>query len=253
MCKKCGAEIQSSSTEGAYEQQTGYAQNRPGPQSGSGGDKSLATWALVIGIISFLTMGLFGVLATVGLTLGVIALVKTSQKPGQYAGKGRAVAGLVLSSLSGIAVPIAIIAAIAIPNLLAARRSANEGSALYVMRKIFTAEATYQAVHGKYGELADLANEHLIDSEVISGPRNGYKFAVSGLSADGVGAFELTGVPVLYQSSGVRSFYIDESGVIRAADKHGGDATRLDPPLREMYPSSPYRRTSDQRSSDEDE
>ena len=62
---------------------------------------------------------------------------------------------------------IGIIAAIAIPNLLASRRAANEGSAQQSLRTLHGAQATYQATYGNgafAGTLAPLMAESLIDS-----------------------------------------------------------------------------------------
>src|SRR5439155_20102140 len=61
---------------------------------------------------------------------------------------------------------IGIIAAIAIPNLLASRRAANEGSAEQSLRTISSAEATYQntAGNGTYGTLPFLMAQSLVDS-----------------------------------------------------------------------------------------
>ena len=56
--------------------------------------------------------------------------------------------GFSLIELLIVVVIIGIIAAIAIPNLLAARRSANEGSAVSSLRTIHGAQATYQATTG---------------------------------------------------------------------------------------------------------
>jgi len=266
-CKKCGAEVNPTSAGGASESQASESQaseaqsfqpetsqpqtyqpqrHRPTykyyaePEVST----SLATWSLVLGIVSFVTMGLFGVLATGGIVLGIIALVKIGQSPLQHGGKGRAVAGLVLSSISAIAVPIGIIAAIAIPNLLASARAANEGSALSSLRKIHSAEATYLGRHGTFGELNDLAYENLLEPELASGKRNGYRFTV--IAVPGSRGFEVSGVPVNYGSTGTRSFFLDETGVIRAADRRGAEATKLDAPLgSDSYQNSPYRRTAD--------
>ena len=76
---------------------------------------------------------------------------------------------------------IGIIAAIAIPNLLASRRAANEGSAISSMRTIQSCELTYQATtgHGYYGDLASLRGEFLTDQVLGSGTKSGYHFEVN--------------------------------------------------------------------------
>ena len=56
--------------------------------------------------------------------------------------------GFSLIELLIVVVIIGIIAAIAIPNLLAARRSANEGSAISAMRTLHGANVTYSATNG---------------------------------------------------------------------------------------------------------
>src|SRR5829696_291265 len=87
-----------------------------------------------------------------------------------------------------VVVIITIIAAIAIPNLLASRRSANEASAISSLRTIHSAQATYQATQGNntdYGDLAALSAatspdpNGLIDTALASGSKSGYSFTVT--------------------------------------------------------------------------
>jgi hypothetical protein len=122
----------------------------------------------------------------------------------------------------------------AIPNLLASYRAANEGAAQSSRRTLHSAEATYQATRGqgKYGTLNELAAEGLIDSKLATGTKNGYIFTVELTTTDlNYPGFEVVGVPVTYGKTGVRSFYLDETGVIRAGDNSGRPSTKMDLPV----------------------
>ena len=237
-CKKCGA-LRTPAMAGDSQPSTpNYLQYQAGGGGHSHGQlkKGLAVTSLVIGIVDLFTFGLLGLGAIAGTTLAIVALVNAKRSPHEYGGKGLATAGLVTSILSVVIIfPIGIIAAIAIPNLLASRMAANEGSTMQTLRKIHSAEATYQATrgNGQFGTLDQLAAEALIDPDVAAGIRHGYKFTVdarTGSSNEPAG-FQAVAVPVEYRSSGRRSFYIDETGVIRGGDNRGADATERDAPV----------------------
>src|SRR4051794_442936 len=126
--------------------------------------------------------------------------------------------GFSLVELLVVVIIIAIVAAIAIPNLLASRRAANEASAISSLRTIHSAEATYQSVYGAnvdYGTLSSLATTNLIDT-VLGGPsgtKSGYTFA-STIGAAGSQAYCATAVPTTAGTTGVRSFAVSAPGVI---------------------------------------
>lgn len=256
-CKRCGASV-ASPPIADYQEQANASQGAIAPPTASQAlepssepqtvyyapgtnafPEDLKTgWAiasLVFGIANFLLFGIFVIPIIVGIVISVVALKKIKQDPFEYGGKAMAIAGLVTNIVSVVVlIPVLIIVAIAVPNLLAARRAANEGSAIKSLRTIHSAQATWQATkgQGKFGTLSELHHDNLISGDLAGGMRHGYRFTIE-LVADGDGypGFTAVGVPVDYGWSGRRSFYIDETGVIRAVDGHGTEATKYDPPL----------------------
>lgn len=103
----------------------------------------IAVASMILGIIGLLTaILLVGFLfALIGLILGIVALVKISKKPMIYGGKAFAIAGIALSVLTVLTLPI--VASITIPNLLAARRVANESRAITVIEALPSVETIF--------------------------------------------------------------------------------------------------------------
>ena len=104
--------------------------------------------------------------------------------------------------------------------------AADEIAARGRLQAIVTAEAGYQATApaGEYATLDELISKGLMN-DPSAGKLARYRFEVKVTSH----GFEATAVPEKYGFTGIRSFFVDETRVIRGADKRGAKATVLDP------------------------
>jgi type IV pilus assembly protein PilA len=146
--------------------------------------------------------------------------------------------GFSLIELLIVVAIILIIAAIAIPNLMRARMSANESSAVSSLRTINSGEITYQSTYPTIGYAAQMLNlggalgaacvsgpntACLIDSVLANNgnPANSGKSGYSFTSGTGTQAgtiyvgYTVVGVPLTLNTTGVRAFCSEQDAVVR--------------------------------------
>jgi len=144
--------------------------------------------------------------------------------------------GFSLIELLIVVAIILIIAAIAIPNLMRARMSANESSAVGSVRSINTAEISYNAAYSNLGFATSLpylggpagatcvpstSSGCFIDSVLSVGTKSGYVFSLQIGSSPATGgvvpSYSIIASPVTPNQTGVRYFCSFEDAVVRSA------------------------------------
>jgi type IV pilus assembly protein PilA len=259
-CSKCGspltaaAAVRPTTGPGAV---GGGSFATPTPLDGNPRTSGKAIASLVCGIFTF-----FFPASIAAVILGHLSLSEIRRSAGRIGGRGLATTGLVLGYLGLMVIPIMIVAAFAIPNLLRARIAANESAAVGSLRTIDVAAVQYAsgyengypssfAVFGYGATIVGNCNHAgLIDRQLASSQKSGYTFtytpqfpndapgpvvspkaAANGCTSGGASGYTVTANPVQRGTTGERSFFTDQTGVIRAADT-GESATADSSPLQ---------------------
>jgi len=160
--------------------------------------------------------------------------------------------GFSLIELLIVVAIILILAAIAIPNLLRARIAANEASAASSVRKIATAEYSYNSTYPNQGYAPNLASlgtppgvcapspasACILDNVLTTGVKSGYQFLATGFATGGGinSSFVASSAPQNYNVTGIRYFCIVTDGVLRIDPGVAGTPPAPDVATCSTYP-----------------
>jgi len=157
-------------------------------------------------------------------------------------------AGFTLIEMMIVVAIIAVIAAIAIPNLLASRRQANEANAIAACKEIGFAQSVYHrtdwdgdAIHeyvtpytllysqvAPDGNMLKLISEALMLASTPANPLQGYFFtdiisdSVTGpyvLGGNQEAEYGISANPTRYAKSGVNTYIMSAEGIVYAQDQ----------------------------------
>lgn len=127
--------------------------------------------------------------------------------------------GFTLVEIMIVVAIIALLAAIAIPNLLRARHNANETAAIGAVRTLSTALESFRAAQTPPGYPVALVNlstavPSYVPASLTSGlPRQGYTYTYGRPTMN---TFTVQATPETVGTTGTRRFFVDQTGVIRA-------------------------------------
>lgn len=116
---------------------------------------------------------------------------------------------------------VGIVAAIAVPNLLQARKHGNEAAAIGALKSINTSQSIFRegdlegdAILDYAGSLAELSAATLIDGVLGGGVKQGYAFQVAASPTTPEFLWMAVASPIVPTTTGGRYFVTNHAGVI---------------------------------------
>ncbi len=207
--------------------------------------RECAVASLILGILSFLCLSILAGIPAI--ILGHISKSNIRKSMGRLKGGGMATAGLIMGYISVSAIPILIIAAIAIPNLLRSRIVANEAAAASTVRTLNTMQMSYSVSYPAAGyakslvvlgpgqppiDCADttrITSDHACLVDRLLGcadgtwcTKGGYNYSMTAIcSGDGTCSdYVVVATPAITGSTGTKSFCSTSDGIVRSLSRN---------------------------------
>ncbi|MFN8005596.1 MAG: prepilin-type N-terminal cleavage/methylation domain-containing protein [Terriglobia bacterium] len=112
---------------------------------------------------------------------------------------------------------VVLLASIAVPNLMKARRAANEASAVSSLKLIAGGQLVYRQTQGQFTTLTCLSQESIIDNMLGTGFKSGYVFdsTPGGQPSEEYTTTATPSVPSGVAASGLRYYFVMQDNVLR--------------------------------------